>query len=273
MGPYPWTQDRHAQLVNLLSQNGAKTIGFDVLFLEPDVNNPDDDEFLAAEAAKTTAQVFGMLFNKTRKGAPPSRSSRFRRWAGKRQFWFPSNVYPELSGLVQKPRSGWITKTRSCRLSLATVASYEGKHPESLAKELRAVTENRWHEAHINYTGWNARWIGRSRPRSPTASFVDVLRGRVEAAAFKDKIVIVGGTLHALFDLKPTVISSVFPGLEIQATRSTTSLKTISSAGWTPLAVVDHAAHRGAVGLRHGPGARLGGGDRGDPCPSWATRF
>lgn len=226
MGPYPWTRDRHAQLVNLLSQNGAKTIGFDVLFLEPDVNNPDDDEFLAAEAAKSDRAVFGMLFNKTRKGAPAE--PLFPIPALERvnaNFGFV-NVYPELSGLVQKAPL-WVDyeNTFVPSLSLATVASYEGKTPESLAKELRAVTENRWHEAHINYTGWNAQMDWPESSPFPYYSFVDVLRGRVEAAAFKDKIVIVGGTLHALFDYKPTVISSVFPGLEIQANTVNNLLK------------------------------------------------
>lgn len=226
MGPYPWTRDRHAQLINLLAQHGAKTIGFDVLFLEADVNNPDDDDFLAAEAAKSDRAVFGMLFNKTRKGLPAE--PLFPIPALERvnaNFGFV-NVYPELSGLVQKAPL-WVDYdgTFVPSLALATVASFEGKTPETLAKELRAVTENRWHEAHINYTGWNTQLDWPESSPFPYHSFVDVLRGRTEASAFKDKIVIVGGTLHALFDYKPTVVSSVFPGLEIQANTVNNLLK------------------------------------------------
>lgn len=226
MGPYPWTRDRHAQLISLLSQHGAKTIAFDVLFLEPDIDNPEDDEFLAASAAKSDRTVFGMLFNKTRKGAPAE--PLFPIPALERvtaDFGFV-NVYPELSGLVSKAPL-WVDfeGTFVPSLALATVAAFEGKTPETLSKELRAVTENRWHEAHLNYTGWNAQLDWPESSPFPFHSFVDVLRGRTEEGAFKDKIVIVGGTLHALFDYKPTVVSSVFPGLEIQANAVNNLLK------------------------------------------------
>ena len=226
MGPYPWTRDRHAQLISLLSQHGAKTIAFDVLFLEPDTDNPDDDEFLAATAAKSDRVVFGMLFNKTRKGAPAE--PLFPIPALERvnaNFGFV-NVYPEMSGLVSKVPL-WVEYdgTFVPSLALATVAANEGKTPETLAKELRAVTVNRWHEAHLNYTGWNTQMDWPESSPFPFYSFVDVLRGRVDASAFKDKIVIVGGTLHALFDYKPTVVSSVFPGLEIQANAVNNLLK------------------------------------------------
>jgi adenylate cyclase len=226
MGPYPWSRDRHAQLISLLSQHGAKTVAFDVLFLEPDVDNPDDDDFLAAAAAKSDRVVFGMLFNKTRKGAPAE--PLFPIPALERvdaNFGFV-NVYPEISGLVSKTPL-WVEYdgTFVPSLALATVATHEGKTPEALAKELRAVTENRWHEAHLNYTGWHAQMDWPESSPFPFYSFVDVLRGRVDTSVFKDKIVIVGGTLHALFDYKPTVVSSVFPGLEIQANAVNNLLK------------------------------------------------
>ncbi|MGB7919278.1 MAG: CHASE2 domain-containing protein, partial [Desulfobacterales bacterium] len=38
-GRWPWSRSKIATLVNLLSQDGAKVIGFDIGFLEPDANS------------------------------------------------------------------------------------------------------------------------------------------------------------------------------------------------------------------------------------------
>ncbi|MGB5616006.1 MAG: CHASE2 domain-containing protein, partial [Desulfobacterales bacterium] len=38
-GRWPWPRSKIATLVNLLSQDGAKVIGFDIGFLEPDANS------------------------------------------------------------------------------------------------------------------------------------------------------------------------------------------------------------------------------------------
>jgi hypothetical protein len=38
-GRWPWSRSKFATLVNLLSQDGAKVIGFDIGFLEPDANS------------------------------------------------------------------------------------------------------------------------------------------------------------------------------------------------------------------------------------------
>lgn len=51
----------------------------------------------------------------------------------------------------------------------------------------------------------------------PHYSFVDVLNGSVPAAAFKDKIVLVGVTAIGIYDMRVTPYSGVFPGIEINA--------------------------------------------------------
>jgi len=51
----------------------------------------------------------------------------------------------------------------------------------------------------------------------PHYSFVDVLNGKVPAAAFKDKIVLVGATAIGIYDMRVTPYSGTFPGIEINA--------------------------------------------------------
>ena len=38
-GRWPWPRSKIARLIDLLSQDGAKVLGFDVTFIEPDENN------------------------------------------------------------------------------------------------------------------------------------------------------------------------------------------------------------------------------------------
>jgi adenylate cyclase len=52
----------------------------------------------------------------------------------------------------------------------------------------------------------------------PHFSVTDILRGRVPADAFKDRIVLVGATAIATYDLRNTPFSPLYPGLEIHAT-------------------------------------------------------
>jgi adenylate cyclase len=51
----------------------------------------------------------------------------------------------------------------------------------------------------------------------PYIALADVVKDRVEPAALKGKIVLVGASAHGLYDLRSTPVGSVFPGVEIHA--------------------------------------------------------
>jgi adenylate cyclase len=51
----------------------------------------------------------------------------------------------------------------------------------------------------------------------PYVSLADVVKDRVDPAALKGKIVLVGASAHGLQDLRSTPVDSVFPGVEIHA--------------------------------------------------------
>lgn len=52
----------------------------------------------------------------------------------------------------------------------------------------------------------------------PHYSFVDAVQGSFEPGTFKDKIVVVGSTAIAVYDLRPTPFQRNYPGVEIHAT-------------------------------------------------------
>ena len=52
----------------------------------------------------------------------------------------------------------------------------------------------------------------------PTYSAVDVIEGRIGEKELKGRIVFVGATEKAIYDIRPTPVDSLFPGVEIHAT-------------------------------------------------------
>jgi diguanylate cyclase (GGDEF)-like protein/PAS domain S-box-containing protein len=56
LGRWPWPRRLHAQMIERLTQAGAKVIGMDILFAEPDLHDPDGDAFLA-RAIRTHGRV------------------------------------------------------------------------------------------------------------------------------------------------------------------------------------------------------------------------
>lgn len=56
LGKWPWSRDIHAQLVNLLTAANVKAVGLDIIFAEPDQNNPASDQALV-EAVKNNGRV------------------------------------------------------------------------------------------------------------------------------------------------------------------------------------------------------------------------
>lgn len=58
-----------------------------------------------------------------------------------------------------------------------------------------------------------------------TYSAIDVLKGRVGPETFKGKLVFVGVTEKAVYDIRPTPLDALFPGVELHATAAANILK------------------------------------------------
>ena len=60
-------------------------------------------------------------------------------------------------------------------------------------------------------------------------SATDVINGRVDRKQLENKIVIIGTTVHGLYDLRPTPIDGAFPGVEVHANMVESLLSAASS--------------------------------------------
>jgi adenylate cyclase len=130
------------------------------------------------------------------------------------------NMFPDKDGSVR-----WVPLVLQCQeyhyapLSVQALRAYTGRMPKvviaehgvheiEIGKKLPVPT-NEWGLFLVNYRG-----PGRTFPH---ISITDILHRRVPPETFKDKIVVVGATAMAIYDMRVTPFSNTFPGPEIHA--------------------------------------------------------
>jgi adenylate cyclase len=217
MGRWPWTRDVHGRLARKLVDAGARVVGFDTLFTEPDLDNPQSDLALVQAAQSTDKMVSSMFF----------REGFVDEFFGVDPLW-PIGDLVEYSfyGFVNmEPDSDGIT--RHVRL----YAIYEdGVYPSfavatyvrSLAKTFQeAIPELPIVLPQEDRDPRNSILVNFIDPRIkdfPEYPYVDVLKGRVELEKeFEDKIVLVGASATALFDMKAIPFLPTYEGVKLHA--------------------------------------------------------
>ena len=205
LGRWPWSRHLHAQLIRRLHADGAKAIGLDILFTEPQANDPQADALLASAISEAGNVVLPIIFEKTRANgqlietmplpALASKAAGLGRvhaeldadslarsitlWEG-----LGSSAWPHFSqsvlivaGQLPNQLDG---PTRNPRLH----------HPGVLVRE---------DKRYINFVS------GHVQP--PSISYVQVLRGEFPAGMFQGKVVLVGASASGMADSLPTPVS------------------------------------------------------------------
>jgi hypothetical protein len=227
-GGWPWSRQKHADLLDQLDRAGVRAVGYDVLFADRSQEDPAGDQALDATAAGGAGRF---VFASTRMHPDYDASSPLR--ASLAPGAFPLTDAPSADpqvalllpyGEAMVERSALINVTRnedgimrdiplhesvgdwgipSLPLRLATAAT--GKPPSELAAAIRP------------------NW--RQDTRLPRASAADLLvegrpvcRGPATAGPeLKGRIALVGYTAAGLNDAKPTPVDPVMPGVEVLA--------------------------------------------------------
>jgi adenylate cyclase len=278
-GRWPWSRDKVALMVRqTFEKYGARTLGFDVAFAEPDTSSglssleqlgrgplKDNAEFqaflegarkslnydqiMAAEIEKWPVVLGFFLGGKTDKaGVLPAPTLTDQALAGPEKLEFKHHLATGFSGNIPEfqakataaghlyPAIDFDGVTRRVpmfmkfgdgyyeSLSLAMMRTYMGNVPAkvSLSKlgnnvaSLSQITLDKVviplderMSALVPYRG--AQGVFRY------VSATDVMRGKLEADALKDKIVIVGTSAQGLLDLRSTPVREDFPGVEVHA--------------------------------------------------------
>ena len=292
-GRWPWPRSKIARLIDDLSADGAKVIGFDIIFSEPDENSQvalldrlagelntlaiddprlrrfvaesrfaaDNDLTLVKAIQRSSAAVvLGYFFHMdaSRLADQPiderESARRLRRIAGSK--------YPRIRHVGGAADDPAVIRAHAPEVNLdifSDVAASSGffslqSDPDGVLRSMPLAIQggedffpplgllSAWHYldrptltvevgAHgiegveigdrfaptdeagrllINYLG---------PPRTfPHFSVTDILQGNVPKGTFKDRIVLVGATAIATYDLRNTPFSPLYPGLEIHAT-------------------------------------------------------
>jgi adenylate cyclase len=290
-GRWPWPRSKFAALIDILSREGAKVIGFDVIFSEPDensqlalidqltgqldtlaINDPRlrrfvterrrdaDNDLALVEAIKRSkaAVVLGYFFHDQStleyQLAPEEIERRLERIAGSRyprvlrtgplahepfliKGYAPQTnlqVFSDVAASsgyfsLQGDRDGvlrWMPLVTQggedlfpplgllCAwhyLDRPQLTAMIGRHGvDGIEVGERFVPTDRAGKLLINYLGGPKTF--------PYFSVTDVLAGRVPLGAFKGRIVLVGATAVATYDLRNTPFDPRYPGTEVHAT-------------------------------------------------------
>ncbi len=221
-GRWPWPRDRFGYVVKYLREAGAKAVVFDILFLEPDENDPEFDAVFAEEVRAAGNVFFPFLLHTDGMKLPIAPLAEAARGLGH------INLTPDQDGTMRR-LPPLIQTGQAVHPQLATaVARY-------LLGAERAVADDRtlrlgpvtvpltrqgdlvldWHGA-LEQKTYPAYSVG-----AILRSYTDRQTGRkplLDPALLKDKIVFVAATAAGAYDLRVTPLSPFTPGVLIHMT-------------------------------------------------------
>lgn len=232
-GRWPWPRQVIGELVENIQQQQPKAIVFDIVFSDADIYNPDSDSYFNDvitecqhcffpvlrldtsqdhQSQLKYAQIPGLAhtpdadMQATFAAIPP-----YFKGAWKADSLGTHNVYPDNDGVVRQYRMRHQDRGWTLPALPLVIANAESNNSLNTPDEML-----------LNWRGKPFTYA--------YVSFSDVYRDITSAHPkrasneFKDKIVIIGSTAPALFDIKPTAMDKQFPGVEILATALDNSL-------------------------------------------------
>ncbi|MCB4756070.1 MAG: adenylate/guanylate cyclase domain-containing protein [Elusimicrobia bacterium] len=226
LGRWPWKREQHGRLLEILKKAGAKVVAFDTLFTEKDLENRESDLALA-RVVKEVGNVVSAFFFKggiqEAMGLDPLYPYEPLYSNGRVGF---VNLDPDTDGVTRRAALFAFEKVKEgevrIRPSLAVAALALSRHqsleellpdlPATIDKEDLNLSQNR---LFINFAFDQKSPTGYAYP---IYSYVDVIKGAVDAAKlFKGKMIFVGATAAALYDLKAIPFVSIHPGVMVHA--------------------------------------------------------
>ncbi|MCX5641665.1 MAG: CHASE2 domain-containing protein, partial [Candidatus Omnitrophica bacterium] len=226
-GRWPWPRQVLGEFLERLEEQHPKAVVFDILFSDPDIYNPDSDAYFGAAVSKTTNTFFPMLrldetsdsLSKIKLAMIPGVSP----LSGEaRADATVSIVLPHFQSILQGGRLGFNNiypdPDGIVRGYLVYRDDYGWKVPSLPARTIRELgyREPIFQRVLLNWRG---------KPFSyQTVTFSSVFNDMLSKERkrppneFTDKIVLIGSTAPSLFDVKPTPMSRLHPGVEILAT-------------------------------------------------------
>lgn len=256
IGRWPWSRDRMAKLTDLLAEGGAKVIGFDILFSEPEQSgslNANTDQVFSQSIKKAGRVILPIAFHvpaSFEKEAPPTKKKEkggieassylLVKNVGESALFRPveaTDLLPPLDQFVRAsnslghvyalPDRDGVLRWEFLSLkygdefypafSIQVVREYLGLKMEHLRLIWGESVEIG--EIKVPTDEWGRLLINFNGPaRSfPYYRAADLLLGKIEPSAFSGKIVLVGTTIIGIHDQWMTPFPVLMPGVEKHA--------------------------------------------------------
>lgn len=225
-GGWPWSRQRHADLLDRLDREGAQVVGYDVLFADPSKDDPDGDRSLETMAGGGGGRF---VFAATRLHPDYDEASQLSASAAPSAFPLAGDPDsdPQVAlllpyGQAMAAHSAIINVTRNEDGVLRDVPLYERAGDwalPSLPLKLASIA-TRQPAARL---GASVRPNWRQDTRLPHVSAADLLvEGQpvcsdASLPPLEDRVILVGYTAAGLNDAKPTPVDPVMPGVEVLA--------------------------------------------------------
>ncbi len=238
LGMWPWPRAFHAEVLRLIKQNGAKTIGVDIGFFEPDRNFPENDAELAAATREAGNVIYPAIIERMVENGQTTLQLHqpFPELVEGAVGIGHAHIEQSSDGIVRKVHLAYETKEKNYwGLNLEVLRNYLDLGPDDIRRiapgkiavgpdivipvveaPASAVAADNIivtnYEMHIGYIGDSETF--------DYISVADLIDGKLPPNYFLGKIVLYGGNAQGLFDDHMTPFSmdrSPMPGVEIQA--------------------------------------------------------
>jgi len=257
--PSEWSRDIFADLLTIISDGGARTVGFDLLFSE---STPQDEAFLTAiqnarQSEARTRVIMPIVGLRVHDEAPKQAVAYSETIAPHPTFLNVIdnigfvNTYPDADNTIRRQISQvkYICQDADCAdsiktgygFSIAVYLAYLRIPPSAISQVITSDAGRLWvtgeRRIWVDENGlWMPNYFGAPATEFSSAfavvSAVDVVEGRIDPAIFADKAVLVGVMnstgITDLYNVPTSIDGSRMAGVEIHANAVESLLRNIS---------------------------------------------
>lgn len=219
IGRWPWPRSIHARLIDKLEKESPAVIGMDIIFSEPDNQDPQSDQLLANSIRNSGKVVLPVYMSQQSLNSIPIEALPLTDFASSAAALGHVHLKTDDDGIARTVflkegigRPHWYHYALAVLNTIAKVSLETGLDNGNSEENYSAMVWAREYPLLIPYAGppGHFQQIGYSQ----------VLSGNYQKNFFKDKIVLVGATAEGLGDALPTPLSGrggSMSGVEIVA--------------------------------------------------------
>ncbi|MEQ1591612.1 MAG: CHASE2 domain-containing protein [Thiobacillaceae bacterium] len=218
LGRWPWSRRLHAALIDRLKKDGARVIGLDLIFAEPDTADQPADAVLSDAIKQAGNVVLPVLLESSRVNGQLLETLPLPQFVEHAAGLGRVHVELDEDGIARSVflwegvgTPAWPNFSQAVLQAAASLPSQLSATPPRLdvAQPFALVRED---QRRISFLG--------PPGHVQSLSYAQVLTGEFPAGLFKNKIVLVGATAAGMGDLLPTPVSGLrqpMPGVEFHA--------------------------------------------------------